>query len=72
MVSRLELATSELAVSLNDVAKNCQGKVAAQTMRIRGVPSGTLLPKSQPMNHMAPMVSNGRTTAHSTPMVVCL
>lgn len=68
----MELATSELLASLNEDEKNCQGNVAAQTNKIRGTPSGTFELNNQPMNHITKIVNNGRSTAHITPIAVCL
>jgi hypothetical protein len=72
LVSKFELATNELLVSLKELEKNCHGKVAAQTSRMRGTPSGTDELKSHPMNHITNIVSTGRITLHSTPIAVCL
>jgi hypothetical protein len=72
LVNRFEFATNELLASLNDDAKNCHGNVAAQTNNTLGTPSGTVELKSQPMNHIVKMVSNGRNTLHNIPIAVCL
>jgi hypothetical protein len=71
-VSKFELATKELLVSLNEDEKNCQGKVAAHTSKILGTPDGTDELNSQPINHITNIVSTGRITLHNTPMAVCL
>jgi hypothetical protein len=71
-VNRFELATNELLDSVNEDAKNCQGKVAAHTSKIRGTPSGTFESNNQPMNHITAIVNKGRITLHNTPIAVCL
>jgi len=71
-VSKFELLIKELLVSLNEVEKNCQGSVAAQTNKIRGTPSGTFDSNNQPMNHITNIVNAGLSTLHKIPMAVCL
>jgi hypothetical protein len=68
----LELETNELLVSLKVPAKNCQGKVAADTSNILGTPAGTCELKSQPINHMLAMVSKGLKMLQTIPIDVCL
>jgi len=72
LVRRFELAMRELLDSLNEVEKNCQGSVAAQTSKTRGTPSGKGALNNLPMNHMAKIVNKGRNTLHKTPSAVCL
>ena len=72
LVRRLELAIKLFALSLKAVEKNVQGKVAAATNNTRGIPSGILDSKSQPINVITERVNNGRITLQRTPIAVCL
>ncbi len=72
LVSKFEFATSDPLASLKEDEKNCQGKVAAQTNRILGTPSGSLDSNNQPINHITNMVNKGLITLHKIPIVVCL
>lgn len=71
-VSKLEFDINELLDSLNEDEKNCQGKVAAETNKIRGTPSGTSESNNHPIKAITKIVNSGRSTAQAIPITVCL
>jgi hypothetical protein len=68
---RLELAINEFDASLNADEKNCHGNAAADTSNILGTPLVDEL-NSHPINAIAKIVINGRSTLQATPIKVCL
>jgi hypothetical protein len=68
---RLVFPTSEFAASLNAPEKNCQGKVAAATNKMREGPGAPIL-KNHPRKENAIIVVRGRSIIHARPITVCL
>ena len=71
-VNKLELVSNELLASLKEDEKNCQGKVAAQTSKTLGTPSGTFELNNQPIKTITDKVSKGRMILQAIPIPVCL
>src|SRR4029077_5410403 len=69
---RLALVMRELLPSEREVANNCHGSIAANTMTGYGTPSlGSLAMRLKTKTNTT-IVRNGRITAQRTPITVCL
>src|SRR5438105_5391741 len=69
---RLAFVINELLPSEREVANNCHGSIAAKTMTGYGTPSLGSLAFRLKTNTKTTIVRNGRITAQSTPITVCL
>jgi hypothetical protein len=69
---RLVFAIKLLLAPINELEKNCQGSIAAKTRSGYGTPLDGILANLPKTMVKTTMVSNGRNTAHRTPIAVCL